>query len=361
MTTRLGVQMAPWCSSGQLVELGRRLSAVTDLVWVQDQMLARNVYALAAALASHGCGVGTNVTYAVARNPIEMASAAATIAELVPADRDVVLGMGTGGALVKSLFTSDRPITDIRESISLIRALWTGDAVPLDEYPTLGVRLGFKHGATAKLTYPVARVPELVIAGVGPKILRVAAELSDGLISPSNLPTLSMASFRTGRFGELSGLDAARATRAAHPELPPLRLIYGINVSVSHDGAAARAYAKRQLALVLGNPRLWPDLEAVGLDVGSAAEVKAAFDEGLGIDGAIERMSDGLADALIVAGTPEECIDRVTDLRDRAAAEGYTEFYLGAPLGPDPEEAARLLCDLVVPKVWPERVAMARS
>jgi 5,10-methylenetetrahydromethanopterin reductase len=357
MTERLGVQVTPWCSSRELVTFGQRLSRAADIVWVQDQMLARNVYALLAALATQGCGVGTNVTYAVARNPIEMASAAATIAELVDDRRDFVLGMGTGGALVKSLFATDRPITAIREAITLMRELWAGSPVPLDEYPTVGARLGYKPGATATLTYPVARPPAIVLAGVGPKILRVAAELADGLISPSNLPTLSIASFRTGRFRELSGLDAAQAARPT--SMPPLHLIYGINVSVSRDRAAARTYAKRQLALVLGNPRLWPDLEAVGLDVESAGEVKAAFDAGRGIDGAIERMSDDLCDGLVVAGTPDDCIDRVRDLRDRAAAEGYTEFYLGAPLGPDPDEAAALLCEAVIPAVWPDRVALA--
>ena len=353
MKEPLGVQVAPWCSSRELVELGARLAPVTDIVWVQDQMLARNVYVLLAALAARGCGVGTNVTYAVARNPIEMASAAATITELLDDDREFVLGMGTGGALVKSLFSTERSITATRESIRLMRALWSGVAVPLDDFPVLGARLGYKPGATATLTYPVSKPPPIVLAGVGPKILGVAAELGDGLISPSNLPTLSIASFRTGRFGELSGLDAVRAARPA--TLPPLRMIYGINVSVSRDRDAARAHARRQLALVLGNPNLWPDLEAVGLDVGAAGAVKAAFDEGLGIDGASARMSDELSDALIIAGTPDECIDRIADLRDRATAEGYDEFYLGAPLGPDPVEAAELLCRDIIPTLWPER------
>jgi hypothetical protein len=98
---------------------------------------------------------------------------------------------------------------------------------------------------------------------------------------------------------------------------------------------------------------LWPDLERVGLDVASASEVKEAFDEGLGIDGAAARCSQELADALIISGTPEECVPAIAELRDLAAAEGYTEFYLGAPLGPDPDEAADLLISRVIPQVWP--------
>jgi 5,10-methylenetetrahydromethanopterin reductase len=351
MTGRLGVQITPWSSSRELVGIGHRLAEVVDTVWVQDQMLARNVFALLGALAHAGCGVGTNVTYPIGRNPIEMASAAATIAELVPDDREVIIGMGTGGALVNSLFEKDRPISAVREAIELMRSLWTGAPVELDGFPVLGAAMSYKQGAVAKLTYPVAKAPSIVLAGVGPKILAIAGAHADGLISPSNMPTLSRAAFKTGEFAEISGLNLARAARPA--SLPPLRQIFGINVSVSEDRKSAHEQARRQVALVVGNPRLWPDLERVGLDVASAGEVKEAFDEGLGIDGAAARCSQELADALIISGTPEECVPAMAELRHLAAAEGYTEFYLGAPLGPEPGEAADLLITRVIPQVWP--------
>lgn len=353
MTTKLGVQITPWSNSRELVELGRRLSDVFDVVWVQDQMLARNVYPLLGALAHAGCGVGTNVTYPIGRNPIDIASAAATIGELIPDDREIVIGMGTGGALVNSLFHKDKPVTAVQEAITLMRALWTGESIQLDDFPVLGAALNYRPGATAKLTFPVVRRPDVVLAGVGPKILAVAAQHADGLISPSNMPTLSRAAFLSGRFGELSGLDGVRATRPANAT--PLRLIFGINVSMSKDRERARAHARRQVALVVGNQRLWPDLAAVGLDVESAGEVKAAFDAGLGIEGAAARCSEALADALIISGSPEECVGPMVELRDMASAQGYSEFYVGAPLGPDPVEACELLLTQVIPQVWPER------
>ena len=355
MSGALGVQITPWSSSRELVALGQRLATVVDTVWVQDQMLARNVYALLGALAQAGCGVGTNVTYPVGRNPIEMASSAATLAELVPEGREVVIGMGTGGALVNSLFQKDRPISAVREAIELMRDLWSGARVELDRFPTLGAALSYKPSAVAELTYAVERPPSIVLAGVGPKILAVAGAYADGLISPSNMPTLSRAAFLTGRFSEISGLALARAARDA--SMPSLRLIFGINTSVSADRKRAREHARRQVALVVGNPRLWPDLERVGLDLDSAGAVKEAFDAGLGIDGAAAKCSDALADALIVSGTPDECVPAIIELRDLAAAEGYTEFYVGAPLGPDPQEAAELLISQVIPQVWPERAS----
>lgn len=353
MNPQLGIQITPWRPSGELVAMAGSLRDVVDVVWVQDQMLARNVYVLLAALAQAGCGVATGVTYPVGRNPIEMASAAATVAELLPADRRLTVGMGTGGAVVNSLFRKDRPITAVREAIGLMRELWAGRRVELDAYPTLGRALGYRPGAVATLTYPVPRPPEIVLAGVGPKILAVAAEHADGVIFASNLPSQSRAAFRTGRFAEISGLRAVREARPG--TAPPLRLIFGINVSVSADRAAARAHARRQLALILGNPALWPALEAVGLDVQCASEVKAAFDAGLGIDGAAARMSDSLADALIVSGTPADCVGPMAELAELAGRHGFEEFYLGGPLGPDPAEAADLLRGQVIGQVWPER------
>ena len=202
----------------------------------------------------------------------------------------------------------------VRESIALMRALWSGARVGLDEFPVVGAALGCKPGAVAQLTYPVARPPQIVVAGVGPRILAVAGACADGLISPSNLPILSRAALLSGEFAEISGLALALAARPR--ELPPLRLIFAINVSVSADRKRAREHARRQVALVAGNPRLWPDLVRVGLDVESAGEVKDAFDQGLGIDGAAARCSESLADALIVSGTPQECIPAMTELRD---------------------------------------------
>jgi 5,10-methylenetetrahydromethanopterin reductase len=111
--------------------------------------------------------------------------------------------------------------------------------------------------------------------------------------------------------------------------------------------------ARNVYALLGAIARLWPDLERVGLDIESAGAVKNAFDQGLGIDGAAAQCSAALADALIISGTPDECIPAMAELRDLAAAEGYTDFYVGAPLGPDPGEAVDHLAASVVPALWP--------
>jgi 5,10-methylenetetrahydromethanopterin reductase len=356
VTTPIGVQLTPWNRADELVAAGERLSDVVDTIWVQDQMLARNVYVTLAALAHAGCGVGTNVTYPVGRNPIEMAASLGTIGELVKPGRTLTVGMGTGGAVVNSLFRKQRRVALVREAIQLMKGLWNGDEVLLDEFPTHGALLGYKPEAVARLTFDVESPPDIVLAGVGPQILKVAGEYADGLISAANFPTHSPAAFASGRFEELSGHAELRAMLEPGK---PFRFIYGINMSVAADRSAARSHARRQLALTFGNPALWPALEAVGLDIDAAEDVKRAFDEGLGIEGAADRVPDHLTDGLLVSGTPDECIEAAGRLQEQAAAHGYTEFYIGGPLGPDPAEAAELLRDRVLPALWPDRARSA--
>ena len=337
-----------------MVAAANTLSPAVDIVWVQDQMLARNVYTLLAAIAiSARVGVGSNVTYPIGRNPLEMAAAMATLGEMVPVERELVMGMGTGGVLVGSLFERARAVEKVRETIWLLRRLWAGEAVPLDEYPELGAGLGWRRGALGKLTFPVSRQIPVLLAGVGPKILRLAGELADGVISASNFPTHSYAAFKSGKFDEVGGLDDVRAGREGQER--SFRTIFGLNCCISRDRGAAKQFARRQLALVAGNVDLWPGLEAVGLDVDSAREVKAAFDRGEGIDGAVTRLSDSLLDGLIVSGDVEECVPKLLELRDYALSAGYGEFYIGAPLGPDLEEAAGLLVEVMVPALREQR------
>jgi 5,10-methylenetetrahydromethanopterin reductase len=55
-------------------------------------------------------------------------------------------------------------------------------------------------------------------------------------------------------------------------------------------------------------------------------------------------MTDEMAQ-LAIHGTPDDCIDRIEHLIDK----GLTHIRFGPPLGPDPEEAIRLLGEKIIP------------
>jgi hypothetical protein len=102
---------------------------------------------------------------------------------------------------------------------------------------------------------------------------------------------------------------------------------------------------------------MWPVMERIGLDMDSARATKAAFDQGLGIAGASDRVADSLVDALIIAGTAEDVLEPLDSLRQLAFEHGYTDLFFGAPLGPDLPLAADLLADRVIPELWPDRTS----
>ncbi|HJQ03542.1 MAG TPA: LLM class flavin-dependent oxidoreductase [Jatrophihabitans sp.] len=351
MNQPLGVQIAPWTSAREVYESASLLGKAFEVVWVPDQLLARNAYVLLAALAASGrVGVASGVAVPLGRNPVELASAMATIAELVPVDRPVLMGMGAGGPLVSSMFVK-RGATDLLgEAIGLIRRLWAGEQVTLGDYPMITSRLCWRADATARLGYPVPRNIPIVLAVGGPRTLRLVEDAADGLLCTSTFPRLSYAALAAGS----DGITTIRELVARRAQVDrPLRLVYGLNCCVSANRGHARAFARRQVALILGNPALRAELAAAGLDPAATAAVRAAFTSGGGLDEAAQRLPEEVVDAFVVAGEPQECAERLTNTVAIARRAGFTDFYLGAPLGPDLHEAARLLVDVVVPQVWP--------
>lgn len=352
MTSRLGIQLEPWHPLDELVQVARRVRDSIDLVWLPDQPLMRNVYVMLAHVAREaGIGVGTNITHPVSQNPIEIAKSFATLREIVPADREVLAGFGVGGVMVTSFYNRGHRLDMVAESIDLLPKLWAGETVELD-YPHIGKAFGYRPGFKAKLTFDVAGQIPIVVAGYGPKILKLAGERSDGIISPSNTPPYSIRAFRSGKLAEVGGLAiVAEGTRAQSADF---RRIFGINISVSNDRARAVAFARRQIVLIVGNKTFWPVLETLGYDMAAAAEVHGAFAAGEGIDGAVQRLSADFDD-LIVSGSPDEVIGGMAELKKLAEDVGYNEFYIGVPLGPDLHEAADIVAEQLVPAVWPER------
>ncbi len=354
MTASLGVQIAPWTPARQICQAVPVLCTAFDVVWVPDQMLARNAQVLLAAIAASGqIGVASGIAVPLGRNPVDQASAMATISELLPADKAMLMGVGAGGSLVSGLFDKSGATDLLREAIILTRRLWAGDAVRIEEFPLVDAALRWRRGATVRLTYPVTRAIPILAAVGGPRTMRLVEEVADGMICTSTFPRLSYPALaRADATREIRELVDRRAVAGR-----PLRLIYGLNCSVSEDRAAARSFARRQVALIVGNPALRATLGEAGLnlDVESIDAVRAAFARGGGVEEAAHSLSDSLLDAFIVAGTAHECASRLAEVITDARAAGFSEFYLGTPLGPDLAEAARLLAGTVVPSVWPER------
>ena len=77
--------------------------------------------------------------------------------------------------------------------------------------------------------------------------------------------------------------------------------------------------------------------------------MRQAYRENRGIDVAAALTPDDAVDRLIIAGTPEQCVERLRELFSLAARHGFSEVAIGVPLGPDVPEAIDLWGKEILP------------
>jgi 5,10-methylenetetrahydromethanopterin reductase len=124
----------------------------------------------AVASASQRIRLGTWVTNPLTRHPVVTASAAASLDELAP-DR-VYIGIGTGDTGVLHLGLPAASLAQLRRYVLTLRALLaTGTA----EWEGQTIRLAWARSR------PQRRIP-ILVAAHGPRTLRLAGEIGDGVI-----------------------------------------------------------------------------------------------------------------------------------------------------------------------------------
>ena len=77
-------------------------------------------------------------------------------------------------------------------------------------------------------------------------------------------------------------------------------------------------------------------------------QLKAAFESGATVEQAASLVTDQMLRCYYAAGTPEEIRDQIIELAAAAGKLGYDHIAF-AKLGPDYEEAIKLLADQVMP------------
>ncbi|MDN3359374.1 LLM class flavin-dependent oxidoreductase [Actinomadura sp. DC4] len=342
-----GIQLHAWASAHEMVTVAELAAREFETVWVTDQLQSRSVATVLGAVAARtGASVGTAVTFPYGRNPLEQASTMATLAEFMSPGQRVSMGIGTGGGLVGALMPQESPVASVAELIRLCRALWRGEHVRLGDYPLACARLGMRPDGQVGFTWVDDADVRVVVAGAGPKILEMAGELADGVICASNFPGHSLAAFRSGRFDAVSNLGCLEKGRARSDRAEFAR-IYGVNISVSADRGAANAAARRQAALIVSQ-QPHENLQRVGFEPSDYASTRAAVHDGESIARAAELLPQAVADQLVVSGTADDCVSALGELLDHARGAGFTEAYVGAPVGPDPREAVELLTNRIL-------------
>jgi alkanesulfonate monooxygenase SsuD/methylene tetrahydromethanopterin reductase-like flavin-dependent oxidoreductase (luciferase family) len=162
---------------------------------------------------------------------------AATVGQI--AQGNFVLGIGTGGAGAdywEDLGMPDRPIAVMRDYVTVLRRLFSGEEVTYD-----GPAIQLDH---VKLAQPTPGVP-VYLAALGPQMLHLAGEIADGVCL--NWATPEQIAWSNERFSE--GVESANRKRS------DVTMSMYIRVCIDDDVAEARkAFGIQVLGYGLARP-----------------------------------------------------------------------------------------------------------
>jgi alkanesulfonate monooxygenase SsuD/methylene tetrahydromethanopterin reductase-like flavin-dependent oxidoreductase (luciferase family) len=311
--------MLPRVATGCFISTGRSLGEAVERVKLAESLGYESVYV------THVAGresltvlsvyaqqttrirVGTGVVPIYTRTPATMAQTAATIDEL--SGGRLTLGLGVSHRPVVEGWHGqriDRPVAEMREYASIVRAILRGEDPPAGEKWQTGFHL---LGIETRPALP------LYIAGLSPAMLRLAGEIADGVIlwlcNPRYIAEVVVPEVTAGREKAglgLEGFDIVAAVPGAATDRP----------SEAFDAM------RRDLIPYFGLPFYRAMIERTGFDADIAAYDAAA--------GNLEAMQAAISDGFL-----EELTAVGEDSQVREGLERYRSAGATSPcLGPIP-------------------------
>ncbi len=306
---RFGVRLEndPQLTPADSVELARLAeSRGYEMVWVPEGS-GRDSLTQLTYLACHTSAVklATGILPVYYRTPMLTAMSAAGLSDL--SQGRFVLGLGVGHRpSVEGThgIPFRRPLTHMRETITLARRLLDGEQV------SHAGRVFNVSSASLGAAAPGQKVP-IYVAALGPQMLELTGELADGVLlnwTASNY--LEQAIHHMHRGAEKAGRDPSEIDVAGY-----------VRVAVSEDPEAARASLQGQIARYASNPFYNNFFQGMGFgnEMSAAEEAIQRGD----IAEAGRAISPEMQDQVAVVGNADQC---------RAEIERRRSLGLGLPV-----------------------------
>jgi 5,10-methylenetetrahydromethanopterin reductase len=308
--------------------------------WRKHSFEARSSTAILAVIASRTKRIqlGWGIISPYTRHPVQIAMEARVMQDL--AGERFLLGLGASKIFMKEIGEGEGekigPARVMRESIEIIRGVLQGDA-----FQYRGKVFQASVPALKTDAYAPRDIPPLYVAATGPVLQKMAGSIGDGLLT---------ASITTPAFVRYSRKNLEEGARQAGKD--PDRLILGSVIvgSIGHDSAAGKKGAREQAAMYLANKvqniRGSADvlLESAGLTFAELQPIAHAMEEG-GREAAAKAVTDEiLGKVCAIAGTPEECVQRIEEYRAAGCTHVMLEIW-----GDDRTGQARLFGEAVLP------------
>ncbi|HSB08915.1 MAG TPA: LLM class flavin-dependent oxidoreductase [Blastocatellia bacterium] len=313
----------------ELIECARTADACGyDSFWLPEAW-EREAFTILTELAlrTERIHLGTGIINVFSRSPALIAMSAATLDEA--SGGRFRLGLGTSGARVIEDFHGvkfDKPLTRLKETVQIVRALLSGDAVEFSGrcFELRRFKLGFK---------PLRTDIPIYVAALAPKSLNQIGQIADGWL-PTHWPRVKLSEgiAEVREAAKNVGRDATRI------EIAPF-----VNVVVSDDVAKARNSARLPLAYYLGGMGDYyhASLSRLGFGI-DADRVRELWQAGRPRD-AIRAVTDEMVDSIAICGPLETCREQL----DETLESGATIALIPIPQDGSLSDKCRLIESLI--------------
>jgi 5,10-methylenetetrahydromethanopterin reductase len=297
-----------------------------DQFWISHDLFLRSAAVILplVARATTTIEIGSCIFNPYTMNPAELAMIAATMDEVSGNRFNLGLAAGARDFLQWVGVPQERPLAAMRETITAVRRLLSGEAADLNGHC-------LQWRPEAYLRFPAPRVTPIYVGAMGPKMLGLAGEMGDGV-----LPLL----FPPEHFFTVKPLLEAGIARRADT-LGTLDFAACIWVSLAADREAAQRTLAQKIAYY--GASLSPLILAqLNLSVEDFAPIQHALNVERNEAKAVAMVDERMM-RIGVVGQPSDVIARLEPL----VAAGAQHLSFGPPLGPDPLEAVSLLGQVI--------------
>jgi 5,10-methylenetetrahydromethanopterin reductase len=308
--------------------------------WRKHGFEARSSTAILAVIASQTRRIqlGWGIISPYTRHPVQIAMEARVMQDIA-GDR-FLLGLGASKIFMKEIGEGEGekvgPATVMKESIDVVRGVLKGDAFEYRGKVFAASVPPVKFEAHAQRA-----IPPVYIGGTGPVLQKMAGSMGDGLLT---------ASITTPAFVRYSRKNMEEGARKAG-KVPSTLILGSVIVgSIGRDSAKGKEGAREQAAMYLANKvqniKGSADvlLESAGLSFDELRPIADAMEQG-GRKAATRAVTDDILRKVCpIAGTPQECIERIQEYREAGCTHIMLEIW-----GDDRVRQAKLFGEEVLP------------
>lgn len=279
ISTNVGIGIDRPRTIAEIVEETRRAAdlGLGGAWWAERHTADALTAATVAGLAVPELPLGTAVVTTYPRHPLALASQALTVQAATGNRLTLGIGPGHKQQVEKALgMNFDRPARHVREYLSALMPLLHGESVEFK---------GEIHHVTGQIRTPGAQPPSVLLAALGPVMLRTAGELADGTVTVwTGVRTVAT---------HVAPLITAAADAAGRPAP---KVAVNLPIAVTDDPDGARSWIAEHFGASRSVPSYRALFEREG--VGGAEDVVVVGDE-RHVDKQLRRFADAGATEFI--------------------------------------------------------------